>query len=206
LIAKCRSRFYCTWFFCWGDIVREINVSRAWDPVHAGDKALTRETPAKRGRVNRYAWHLVFAWVYIFVLLFCFITYICFAGFSICFKISLDLVNLKLQTKAMYSIPVCMEYDLLVTSAEYVPLAFRPVKDVDLLIPVLYWSAGHSTVGLVLSVKQYKFLKYIHSINHKDNIETKTEECVYLSRTNYPQIAFHATKFNDSSILVLIIS
>ena len=37
--------------------VREINVSRAWDPVHAGDKALTRETPAKRGRVNRYAYH-----------------------------------------------------------------------------------------------------------------------------------------------------
>jgi hypothetical protein len=34
--------------------VREINVSSAWDPVHAGDKALTRETPAKRGRVNRY--------------------------------------------------------------------------------------------------------------------------------------------------------
>ena len=34
--------------------VREINVSRAWNPVHAGDKALTRETPAKRGRVNRY--------------------------------------------------------------------------------------------------------------------------------------------------------
>ena len=28
--------------------MREINVSRA------GDKALTRETPAKRGRVNRY--------------------------------------------------------------------------------------------------------------------------------------------------------
>jgi hypothetical protein len=34
--------------------VREINVSRAGDPVHAGDKALTRETPAQRGRVNRY--------------------------------------------------------------------------------------------------------------------------------------------------------
>ena len=33
---------------------REINVSRAGDPVHAGDKALTRETPTKRGRVNRY--------------------------------------------------------------------------------------------------------------------------------------------------------
>jgi hypothetical protein len=35
--------------------VREINVSRARDPVHAGDKALTRESPTKRGRVNRYA-------------------------------------------------------------------------------------------------------------------------------------------------------
>ena len=34
--------------------MQEINVSRTWDPVHAGDKALTRETPAKRGRVNRY--------------------------------------------------------------------------------------------------------------------------------------------------------
>jgi len=26
LIAKCRSRFYCTWFFCWGEIVREEKV------------------------------------------------------------------------------------------------------------------------------------------------------------------------------------
>ena len=34
--------------------MREINVSRAGDPVHAEDKALTRETPAQRGRVNRY--------------------------------------------------------------------------------------------------------------------------------------------------------
>jgi hypothetical protein len=34
--------------------VREINVSRAGDIVHAGDKALTRETPVQRGRVNRY--------------------------------------------------------------------------------------------------------------------------------------------------------
>ena len=34
--------------------MREINVSRAGDPVHAGDKALTRETSAQRGRVNRY--------------------------------------------------------------------------------------------------------------------------------------------------------
>ena len=36
--------------------MREINVSCAGDPVHAGDKALTRETPAKRGRVNRYGY------------------------------------------------------------------------------------------------------------------------------------------------------
>jgi hypothetical protein len=35
--------------------VWEINVSSAGDPVHARDKALTRETPAQRGRVNRYA-------------------------------------------------------------------------------------------------------------------------------------------------------
>jgi hypothetical protein len=34
--------------------VREINVSRTGGPVHAGDKALTQETPAQRGRVNRY--------------------------------------------------------------------------------------------------------------------------------------------------------
>jgi hypothetical protein len=34
--------------------VQEINVSRAGDPVHVGDKALMRETPAQRGRVNRY--------------------------------------------------------------------------------------------------------------------------------------------------------
>ena len=60
LIAKCRSRFYCTWFFVGGiscgrkRCVREINVSPAGDPVHAGVKALTRETPARRGRVNRY--------------------------------------------------------------------------------------------------------------------------------------------------------
>ena len=34
--------------------MREINVYRAGDSVHAGDKALTRETPTQRGRVNRY--------------------------------------------------------------------------------------------------------------------------------------------------------
>ena len=34
--------------------MQEINVSRAGDPVHAGDKTLTRETPMQRGRVNRY--------------------------------------------------------------------------------------------------------------------------------------------------------
>jgi hypothetical protein len=42
-------------YFCWGEIVREINVSRAGDPVHEGDKALKWETPVQRGRVNRYA-------------------------------------------------------------------------------------------------------------------------------------------------------
>jgi hypothetical protein len=35
-------------------LLGEINVSRAGDKVHAGDKALTRETPVQRGRVNRY--------------------------------------------------------------------------------------------------------------------------------------------------------
>ena len=34
--------------------MREINVSYAGDPVHVGDKALTRETPTQRGRANRY--------------------------------------------------------------------------------------------------------------------------------------------------------
>ena len=32
----------------------EINFSCAGDPVHAGDETLTQETPAQRGRVNRY--------------------------------------------------------------------------------------------------------------------------------------------------------
>jgi hypothetical protein len=40
--------------FSWGEIVRQIIVSHAGDPVHAGDKALTQETPTQRGRVNRY--------------------------------------------------------------------------------------------------------------------------------------------------------
>ena len=34
--------------------MQEINVSSAGDPVHAGDKALTQETPVQMGRVNRY--------------------------------------------------------------------------------------------------------------------------------------------------------
>ena len=36
--------------------MREIYVSPTGDPVHAGDKALTQETPAQRGRVNRYVY------------------------------------------------------------------------------------------------------------------------------------------------------
>ena len=34
--------------------MREIYVSCAGDPVHAGDKALTWETPTQRGMVKRY--------------------------------------------------------------------------------------------------------------------------------------------------------
>jgi hypothetical protein len=50
--------------------VREINVSHTGDPVHAGDKALTWETPVQRGRVNRYAViFLAFALLYFFLLL-----------------------------------------------------------------------------------------------------------------------------------------
>jgi hypothetical protein len=75
LIAKCRSRFYCTWFFsCVQNFVggrlcgrkrcaREINVSSAGDPVHAGDKTLTQETPAQRGRINRYDIGNLLNWV-----------------------------------------------------------------------------------------------------------------------------------------------
>lgn len=57
----------------------------------------------------------------------------------------------------IYNIPECMEYDLLVTSAEYCPFDCRPVKGVSRLVPFFVWSAGHSTVGFVLSVKQYNF-------------------------------------------------
>jgi hypothetical protein len=78
LITKSRSRFYCTWFFsraenfCWEEIVRENNVSSAGDPVHAGDKTLTRETPAQRGGLTgmtlSHVWysglsnHLIWKW------------------------------------------------------------------------------------------------------------------------------------------------
>jgi hypothetical protein len=34
--------------------VWEINVSRAWDPVHAGDKALTREPTKKSSTIKSY--------------------------------------------------------------------------------------------------------------------------------------------------------
>ena len=39
LIAKCRSRFYCTWNFCWGEIVRE-------EKMCAGDYCLPRMRPS----------------------------------------------------------------------------------------------------------------------------------------------------------------
>ena len=83
LIAKCRSRFYCTWFFVGGRSCGrkrckwEINVSRAGDPVHADDKALTRETPAKRGRANRYEFaHYLISNVQIFIYIFKIYTFI----------------------------------------------------------------------------------------------------------------------------------
>jgi hypothetical protein len=47
LIAKCRSRFYCTWFFVGG-----ISCGRLMSPTH--ETQSMREIPAKRGRVNRY--------------------------------------------------------------------------------------------------------------------------------------------------------
>jgi hypothetical protein len=47
--------------------VLEINVSRAGDPVHAGDKTLTQETPAQRGRVNRYVSLVNFFFLFLFL-------------------------------------------------------------------------------------------------------------------------------------------
>jgi hypothetical protein len=43
--------------------VREIYVSRAGDPVHAGDKALMQESPAQRGKVNRYAEPAIYIYI-----------------------------------------------------------------------------------------------------------------------------------------------
>jgi hypothetical protein len=53
LIAKCRSRFYCTWFFCWCEIVREINVSRVGDYRPKGGELtgmLANEVATKLGQ------------------------------------------------------------------------------------------------------------------------------------------------------------
>jgi hypothetical protein len=80
LIAKFRSRFYCTLFFsraedfestegtlkigiqnfCWGEIVLE-------EKVCVGDKDLTWETPAQRGRVNRYVSLVNFFFLFLFL-------------------------------------------------------------------------------------------------------------------------------------------
>ena len=46
--------------FCWGEIMQEEKMCvgdlclPCRRPSHAGDKALTWETPVQRGRVNRY--------------------------------------------------------------------------------------------------------------------------------------------------------
>ena len=42
LIAKCRSRFYCTWFFCWGGLM---------SPAH--ETQSMREIRLLRGRLPR---------------------------------------------------------------------------------------------------------------------------------------------------------
>ena len=62
LIAKCRSRFYCSWFFCWGgDRAGGKGVcGRLMFP--AQETQSMRETPMQRGGgVNRYGiydiWH-----------------------------------------------------------------------------------------------------------------------------------------------------
>jgi hypothetical protein len=39
-------------------MAKTSQASRAGDPVHAGDKALTWETPVQRGRVNRYEFNI----------------------------------------------------------------------------------------------------------------------------------------------------
>ena len=43
--------------------MREIYVSRAGDPVHAGDKALMQESPVQRGKVNRYAEPAIYIYI-----------------------------------------------------------------------------------------------------------------------------------------------
>ena len=61
LIAKCRSRFYCTWFFCWGGnrAAGKGVCGRLMSPVHETQsmreiRLLRGRLPRKRGRVNRY--------------------------------------------------------------------------------------------------------------------------------------------------------
>jgi hypothetical protein len=50
-----------------------------------------------------------------------------------------------------------MEYDLLVTSAEYFPLAFRPVKDVNLLyLKNLYCFTDRTNPTVECPADQYK--------------------------------------------------
>ena len=49
LIAKCRSRFYCTWFFCWGG--GKGVCGRLMSPVH--ETQSMREIRLLRGRLPR---------------------------------------------------------------------------------------------------------------------------------------------------------
>jgi hypothetical protein len=43
LIAKCRSRFYCTWFFCWGDIVRRLEIRSVIAAIKNSYKPLCKQ-------------------------------------------------------------------------------------------------------------------------------------------------------------------
>jgi hypothetical protein len=72
----------------------------AGDPVHAGDKALMQESPAQRGRVNRYAEPAIYIYIYIYiyislyiVCMFCFYCLYIYAYSYVGFKSSLELTS-----------------------------------------------------------------------------------------------------------------
>ena len=69
LIAKCRSRFYCTWFFSrWKILKVDGGDPQNWEINFllgeiVQETQSMRETPAQMGRVNRYAfWCTGWTW------------------------------------------------------------------------------------------------------------------------------------------------